>query len=110
MTTINTPGICAQHVIISQDCIKGGGARGAIEEALDRIRKEYMFLEGCWTNNPDVKYHVVLTIEKPEPSTINNDSDQETKLYERPDSEVIDGIEFDGGDLGSMNPNYDSEW
>ena len=93
MSVTETPGICAQHVIISQDCIKTHGAHGAFREGIMRVEKEYLNLFDAWAKNPDVKYHIVLTIERPEVKiigTMNNDSDyteKKTKIYDDPDEQ-----------------------
>lgn len=91
MTTTETPGVCVQHVIISQDCIKLHGTFGAYREGINRIEKEYLNLVDVWHNSPHVKgvkYHIVLTIERPKTiKTMSNDpkdvvdlDGQETKL------------------------------
>jgi hypothetical protein len=56
------PGIKAQEAVISPTCRANRGVEGAIDEALRRIKDEYMALQILV--NVDAKFHVVLTVER----------------------------------------------
>jgi hypothetical protein len=56
-------GIKAQHAIITPICIANRGIEGAIDEALRRIRQQ--FLKSVEANaNASAKFHVVLTVDR----------------------------------------------
>ena len=57
------PGIPAKHAIISDDCRRGRGDDGAIDEAIRRMREAYDQLMKCWPVGRGTKFHVVLTVE-----------------------------------------------
>lgn len=61
-----TPGVCAQHCIISDDCRRGRTDAGAFEEAVDRLRQVYDRVCGGWGTDSGLKLHLVLTVEKPQ--------------------------------------------
>ena len=63
---MEVPGMQAIHAVISDDCRKGRGDNGAIEEALDRARKELRACMGGWQQGRGAKFHVVVTVERPE--------------------------------------------
>ena len=59
------PGIQAKHAIISDNCRQLRGDEGAIDEALDRLKQEYVKLMEHWPLGKEVKFHVVLTVDYP---------------------------------------------
>lgn len=62
--TTTTPGMTAHHAIITPTCRENRGIDGAINEALMRIRAEYLLCQV--PENDGAKFHVVLTVEPPE--------------------------------------------
>ena len=58
-------GLKALHAIITDACRQGRGNEGAIDEALRRIRQEYLACVAAWPLNRGVKFNVVLTVEAP---------------------------------------------
>lgn len=62
------PGIKARHAVISDLCRSGKGDEGAIDEALARLRETYLECVAGWAREgrAGVKYHVALTVERPE--------------------------------------------
>jgi hypothetical protein len=65
MIETRTPGIKAQEAVISPACRANRGVEGAIDEALRRIKEEYMKLQ--IPVNENAKFHVVLTVDRPKP-------------------------------------------
>jgi hypothetical protein len=59
------PGIKAKHAIISKECRQNRTAQGAFDEAAKRLQEEYLecVKHEC---NESVKYHLVLTLERPD--------------------------------------------
>lgn len=60
------PGLCALHAIITDNCRKLHGDPGAFDEAMRRIRKQYDLSVAGWSGTTGVKFHLVLTVERPE--------------------------------------------
>lgn len=59
------PGIQAVHAIITPNCrVVHGSPVAALEEAFNRIRKEYESLQ--LPVNAEANFHVALTVERPE--------------------------------------------
>ena len=61
-TTI--PGIKAKHCFITDTCRQNRTDEGAIDEALARIRAEFMQVASGWDVGNETRFHVVLTVEK----------------------------------------------
>jgi len=61
-TKIN--GMCAAHMIITPACRENRTPCAAFEEAVSRVFDEYMAIFNS-TGNEKVKYHLVLTVERP---------------------------------------------
>lgn len=59
------PGTPAKHCIITEACREGRGDHGAIDEALARIRAEYLECVNGWLVGSGPRFHLVLTLEKP---------------------------------------------
>lgn len=59
------PGIKAQHAIITDTCRQNRGDEGAIDEALARLKQEYLATLKFWPIGKDVTFHVALTVDKP---------------------------------------------
>lgn len=59
------PGLKALHAIISDDCRRNRGDEGAIDEALRRVREEYLACVRSWHPHKGVKFNVLLTVEAP---------------------------------------------
>lgn len=57
------PGIKAVHAIITDTCRENRGDEGAIDEALRRVKEEYMACAPVWPAGT-VQFHVVLTVER----------------------------------------------
>jgi hypothetical protein len=64
MSESNIPGICAKHAIVTPECRANKGHVTAFEEAISRLFDEYALIN-CYPENVDVKYHLVLTVERP---------------------------------------------
>ena len=59
----NIPGIKAVHAIVSKTCRLNRGVDGAFEEAVERLRREYL---ACQNDaNIDANFHIVLSVERP---------------------------------------------
>ena len=58
------PGIAARHAIITPACRgpEGEGAMGAFEEAVNRVRQEYIACEAQYATKAN--FHLVLTVER----------------------------------------------
>ena len=63
------PGLCALHAVITDQCRENRGDAGALDEAFDRIRQQYERSVKGWRGTPGVKFHVLLTVERPQPSS-----------------------------------------
>lgn len=63
--TTTVPGIKAQHAVISDDCRLNRGNRGAVDEAIARVRVEYESLLEHWPIGKEAKFHLVLTVDYP---------------------------------------------
>lgn len=59
------PGIKAVHAIITPTCRINRGEEEALEEAFNRVRKEYF---ACLQFNRANNFHLVLTVERSEVS------------------------------------------
>lgn len=64
---MNVPGSIAKHAIITDTCRANRTDAGAFDEAVARLREEYEACVEGWRGKPGVQFHVVLTLEKPEP-------------------------------------------
>jgi hypothetical protein len=62
---MNIPGIAASHQIITDVCRTNRTGRGALEEAFDRIRREFDHVDRGWPVGSRAKIHLVLAIEQP---------------------------------------------
>lgn len=60
------PGMTAIHAIITDDCRTGRGDEGAVDEALKRAREELKLCLGGWEHGRGAKFHVAVTVERPE--------------------------------------------
>ena len=60
--TTPTPGVSARHAIISDQCRINRGNEGAIDEALARIREEFLQIAPKWELGNNTTFHVVLTV------------------------------------------------
>ena len=60
MTTV-TPGIAACHAYITRECLRQRGFEGAIDEALARIKREYIACRASIDTGSTP--HIVLTID-----------------------------------------------
>ena len=58
------PGITARHAIITPECREAHGVEGAFDEAVRRLRAEYLACQ-C-AENRSVSFHVALTVERPD--------------------------------------------
>lgn len=56
--------IKAKHAIISPVCRSNRGDMGAFEEAIERIRQEYLLLKNL-AINIDANFHIILEVERP---------------------------------------------
>jgi hypothetical protein len=66
MSQTSIPGTCAKHAIISDDCRIGRTEVGAFNEAVARLFEEYGYLCQAWPIQSGAKFHLVLTVEKPQ--------------------------------------------
>jgi len=58
------PGIMALHAIITKQCRLNRTDEGAVDEALARIKSEYVKLMESWpVEGKPVQFHVALTVE-----------------------------------------------
>ena len=67
---MEVPGISAKHAIITDTCRANRSDWGAMAEAMEHIGKEYQELCKVWPIGTDVKFHVILTIERERPQTV----------------------------------------
>jgi hypothetical protein len=66
MHTTTIPGIKGSHAIITPTCRANRGVYGAWDEAVQRMRAEY--LACCQGDaNTAASFHVVLTVDRPRP-------------------------------------------
>lgn len=59
------PGLKARHAIIKDACRTSRGNEGAIDEALARLKEEYLSCVDGWEIGKGAQFHLVLTVEKP---------------------------------------------
>lgn len=59
------PGAKAAHAVISDNCRDAHGDEGAFDEAVRRLREEYLTCLNGWKGTPGVQFHLVLNIESP---------------------------------------------
>lgn len=64
MSEAKIPGIKALHAVITDACRQGRGEEGAIDEALARLRDQYLGLAKFWSDKGGVQFHLVLTVDK----------------------------------------------
>lgn len=62
------PGITAKHAIITPECRAGRTDLGAFDEALDRLRTEYLKVLDLRGEEGPANYHLVLSVEGLEPA------------------------------------------
>ena len=55
------PGLKVVHAIVTPNCRRVRGLHGAFEEAVRRLRKEYLTCD-TYDCNAKVDYHVVITL------------------------------------------------
>lgn len=61
---MNVPGITAYHAIITPNCrVVQGGDEGAFDEAVRRMRLEYLATVAGRGLIDDAHYHLILTVE-----------------------------------------------
>lgn len=60
---MDIPGIAAQHAIITDVCRTNRGDEGAIDEALTRLKKEFLSTVEYWPIGTGTQFHLVLTVE-----------------------------------------------
>lgn len=60
---MDVPGIAAKHVIITDKCRTNRGTEGAFDEAVSRLRKEYLETQPYQPIGKDTKFHLILTVE-----------------------------------------------
>lgn len=68
MATTMIQGVKAKHAITTPNCrkIHGNAGLGAFDEAVKRIREEYVrCLEGWQESEKQPDYHLVLTVQRP---------------------------------------------
>jgi len=57
------PGITAKHAIVTPTCRASRGVEGAFDEAVKRLREEYIICAGLECN-ATANFHLVLTVER----------------------------------------------
>ena len=67
MSASSIPGMKAEHAIITDACRENRGDEGAFDEAVRRLREQYIACVAGWKDRPGVKFHVALTVEPPKP-------------------------------------------
>lgn len=65
MSEARIPGQLALHLVVSDACREGRGEQGAIDEAVERLRREYAHLLTGWPAGSGVRFHIALTVERP---------------------------------------------
>jgi hypothetical protein len=69
MSESRIPGITTKHAVIRDGCRTGRGEMEAFNEAVARIREEYVALCRGWPVGKGAQFHLVLTLEKPAPQS-----------------------------------------
>jgi hypothetical protein len=73
-------GICAKHAIITDVCRRNRGDEDAVEEALLRARNALSLAMKGWDVGRGVKFHVVVTVERPDPDGPRTDCEEGDEL------------------------------
>lgn len=60
---MNIPGISVMHCIITDHCRHMHGSEGALDEAFERIKKQYQDVMEHRSRELGVNYHIVFTVE-----------------------------------------------
>ena len=60
----NIPGAAAVHKIISKDC-RTRPQEDVLEDVLSEVKEKIIELDGKWSKDSDVKFHVVVLVERP---------------------------------------------
>lgn len=63
---MDIPGLKAVHAIITDECRENRTDEGAINEALRRVREEFLACAPAWPLGKNTKFHIVLTVERNE--------------------------------------------
>jgi hypothetical protein len=65
MSETRIQGLAAKHAIVTPTCRQNRTAIGALDEAIERLRQEYIACTEV-LENQDAIYHFVLTVERPD--------------------------------------------
>jgi hypothetical protein len=65
MSETKIPGLAAKHAIVTPVCRQNKTYIGALDEAVERLRQEYISCTQV-LENQDAIYHFVLTVERPD--------------------------------------------
>ena len=68
MSETRIAGLAAKHAIVTPICRQNRTAVGALDEAIQRLRQEYLACTQV-LENQDAVYHFVLTVERPDIET-----------------------------------------
>ena len=66
MSVSEIPGMCAKHKIVTPECQRIHGDHDAAWIALDELRKEFEACNNKENRDAGVRFHFVLTVERPE--------------------------------------------
>lgn len=63
MSETRIPGLKAKHAVVTPACIDSKGVAGACDEALERLRAEFLNCSACEANK-NADFHFVLTVDR----------------------------------------------
>ena len=58
------PGVISKHRFVTMNCRKRP-TEDWINDCLDAARSDLVDLDSCWPKDSNVKFHVVVTVERP---------------------------------------------
>lgn len=61
--TTSIPGILSKHLMISDTCREAHGDEGAIDEALAKLRADYLGLLKAWPRGKGARFNIALAVD-----------------------------------------------
>lgn len=80
------PGQVAKHAIVTDECRANRSDLGAFDEASARLREEYTACLVGWAGVEGVRFHVVLTVERPSRKPVPEEQALDDRLREMDES------------------------